>query len=536
MNTMNTMNATNDNKSENVLLKNKHILICIGENDKIQNRNKLYASEYEYIKQNFCGIVLSEEDSIDSYLSGTNDVFVKVNVSTLNTSDTSNVSNTLNTFKNVTRFGSGSKSKSGSGSGSGSESGSESESESESGSESESESGSDRDVIVYLCGDIDRITDKLVDLKNRFIYVIKELSYNYNDDSDIYNVIDLGRVPINIHNVGVYFREFFAPGTNYFNVIKNEHQFQKLTESNKSSNAFRKGIYLSHVDKNNSGLTFNLLRCSSNLSGATDNFRDTDNFIISELNDTSKHFFREKVKFNHVLAQIYENTKPSYMYSLFTSFVNMVWFFVFGKNFFSMKNTEKKAKIRAHSDKTKDMPRNAIMAFCTFYNSYNKESGKNIFVDDRLRDIRRTNEDLFDCCYRNTSALTKLHFRLKDTVTDKNLEKEFSITLYPNSVFMMSLSTNRLYTHEIKPSLLPVDKIPTRMGYVVRCSDTKALFVNNKTHILENNDAIPLRKITDDDMAQIRELYLKENVTDEIVEYKQIYCSMNTGDYKKPYL
>jgi hypothetical protein len=64
-----------------------------------------------------------------------------------------------------------------------------------------------------------------------------------------------------------------------------EHQFQHLTESNKPGTAFRKGIYITNVTTTeNDTLEFNLLRCSSNLDGSTDNFRDTDNHIIKEIN------------------------------------------------------------------------------------------------------------------------------------------------------------------------------------------------------------------------------------------------------------
>ena len=46
----------------------------------------------------------------------------------------------------------------------------------------------------------------------------------------------------------------------YFKDICDEHQFQTLTESNKQSNAFRKGIYLTNVEQEKEELHFNLLR------------------------------------------------------------------------------------------------------------------------------------------------------------------------------------------------------------------------------------------------------------------------------------
>src|SRR5690606_15009020 len=103
-------------------------------------------------------------------------------------------------------------------------------------------------------------------------------------------------------------------------------------------------------------------------------------------------------------------------------------------------------------------------AFCTFYKDFMNKK--------------------FDI--NGTSVLTKLRFRLKKTVTDSDLVKSFDVVLYPNSVFMISLSTNRLYTHEIIPSVLPIDRIPVRMGYVIRCSKTKAVYKDDKTYMYQN--------------------------------------------------
>ncbi len=95
-------------------------------------------------------------------------------------------------------------------------------------------------VIIYLAGDF-----KLVhELLNKYkIYVIQRYSYN----CDLYpQIITNGQVPINLHNQGVYFRQLFNT-YDYFDQITQSHKFQRLTESNKPSNAFRSGIYLSNV-------------------------------------------------------------------------------------------------------------------------------------------------------------------------------------------------------------------------------------------------------------------------------------------------
>ena len=57
-----------------------------------------------------------------------------------------------------------------------------------------------------------------------------------------------------------------------------------------------------------------------------------------------------------------------------------------------------KAKISADADKTKDMPVNGIMAFCTFY--------------DGVSALSRLDE--FDYGYKGKSGLTRLCFRLKE--------------------------------------------------------------------------------------------------------------------------
>lgn len=349
-------------------------------------------------------------------------------------------------------------------------------------------------IIIYICGNIEQILEQMQLFSNKKVNVIKELSYNFGD-SENYKIINIGQVPINIHNVGLYFKKFFNSNQDYFDLISNEHQFQTLTDSNKASNAFRTGIYLSKVEEDiDDEIKFNLLRCSSNLSGPTDNLRSTDNNIITQVNDIAEDYFEEKTELNHVLAQIYENKLEA--------------------------GTEKKAKIKEHSDKTKDMPENGLMAFCTFYKKNNDK-----FI---------SKDDMHDYCYNNTTVLTKIRFKLKKTVIDNNLTDKFDIILYPNSVFIMSLSTNRLYTHEIVPSQLSVNMLPIRLGYVIRCSKTNAIFKNNQTHIVDKNNYIKLEEATENDIKILKNLYYKENMTDEIIKYENINFSLNKGDYCKP--
>jgi hypothetical protein len=350
---------------------------------------------------------------------------------------------------------------------------------------------------IYVCGDISQFQNE-----GKQILIIKELSSNYEDlNSENIQLISLGEVPIIIHKAGVYFRNLFGKD-DFFGKIKVEHEFQQLTESNKPGVALRRGIYLTEVTKDKGqreALHYRLLRCSSNLTGPTDNFRKTDHFIINKLNEVAEQVFEDKSSLNHVLAQIYENKKVE-----------------------GPKNKEIKAKIKAHSDKTKDMSKNGLIAFCTFYD----ESG--------FQALQPSQSDRFDWCYKQTSGLTRLYFKLKDSVTDESLKKEFSLTLYPNSAFIIPLSTNRLYTHEIRPSMLNIDRIPTRMGYVVRCSKTEAIHIDNQTYIKENGELIKLEKMTSESMKSLRDTYYEENKTKNKVQYGKVHFSMNLGDYQKP--
>ncbi|MEM0578572.1 hypothetical protein [Flavobacterium polysaccharolyticum] len=354
------------------------------------------------------------------------------------------------------------------------------------------------DKMIYVCGNIE-----LLNNNNHTLYVIKELSINYqNYRGNNLQFITFGEVPLLINNVGIYYRNMFGD-SDYFNAIKSEHSFQELTESNKESKALRKGIYLTEIVKEKTDdselLHFRLLRCSSNFTGPTDNFRKTDRIIVNILNNAIKYTFEQETKVNHVLAQIYENKIKS---------DNNV--------------KEVKSKIKAHSDKTKDMSKDGIIAFCTFYDKSN------------FNHLTQSKEDRYDWFYKKGSGLTKLHFKLKNTVTDPALEKEFSVTLYPNSAFLIPLSTNRLYTHEIKPSVLNADQIPIRMGYVARCSNLEAVYINNQTYIKENNTFIKLEQMTSDTMIDLRNSYYEENISENKIEYGKIHFSMNSGDYERP--
>jgi hypothetical protein len=298
----------------------------------------------------------------------------------------------------------------------------------------------------------------------------------------------------------VYYRCFFDPEVDYVERIRGEHTFQSLTESTKPGTAHRTGIYLTPVRQERDALHFRLLRCSTNLSGPTDNFRATDRHIVDALNQEAALVFSGAAPLNHVLAQIYHNTPAD------------------------AEKKQAKARISSHADKTKDMPDHGVMAFCTFYEHL-----------DRLGPMAG---DPFDRGHRGISGLTRLRFRHKETEETEErgtFPDQFTITLYPDSVFFMPLSTNRRYTHEIVPSELDAARLPTRLGYVVRCSKTEAVHEGGRTFLLQDGARVELEAPTPEGMIELRRLYAEENKTAALIDYGDGFrFSMNAGDYGAP--
>ncbi|MET9952267.1 hypothetical protein ABZ135_12055 [Streptomyces sp. NPDC006339] len=358
---------------------------------------------------------------------------------------------------------------------------------------------------VYLCGDISAATALAggpLRTADR-VCVVRELSHGHREDADAgapWTSVGLGRVPLRVHGVGVYYRRFFEPGDDHFRRIRAEHAFQSLTESTKPGTAHRSGIYLTPVTRDGDALRFRLLRCSTNFSGPTEGFRPTDTGIVEELNREAAVVFRGQAPLNHVLAQIYHNTRAT------------------------PERRQSKARISSHADKTKDMPVNGIMAFCTFY--------------DGLDHLRPLAGDPFDHGVKGVSALTRLRFRLKEPATGRDgaaLPPEFGLTLHPGSVFFMPLSTNRLYTHEIRPAALDAELLPTRLGYVVRCSSTEAVHRNGHTYLRTAGGLVRLEPPTPAGMDELRKLYAEENRTSSFIDYGERFLfSMNAGDYVAP--
>ncbi|WP_033222631.1 hypothetical protein [Kitasatospora phosalacinea] len=358
---------------------------------------------------------------------------------------------------------------------------------------------------VYLYGGVPAAATGRLGAAAR-VFVVREPSPDRPEDArredadPAWPVVDPGRVPARAHGAGVYYRRFFAPEDGHFERIGAEHAFQSLTESTKPGTAHRSGIYLTPVRRDGADLHFRLLRCSTNLSGPTEGFRATDTRIVEELDREAATLFRGQAPLNHVLAQIYHNTPATD-----------------GRR-------QSKARISAHADKTKDMPANGIMAFCTFY--------------DRLDGLRPLPGDAHDLGVDGVSALTGLRFRLKERTAHTDaagLPPDFTLTLHPGSVFFMPLSTNRLYTHEIRPSALPAELLPTRLGYVVRCSNAEAVHRDGRTFLKTEHGPVELEPPTQDAMDELRRSYAEENRSTSRVDYTgQPPFSMNAGDYLAP--
>lgn len=306
-----------------------------------------------------------------------------------------------------------------------------------------------------------------------------------------------------IPNIGILFPRFFDDGRDYYADFNAAHATQALTESNKEGVALRKGLYMSHVEATGQGdgLAFHLLRCSTNFHGPTENFRDVDHDILARTNEAVRRHFPGAAPVNHVLAQVYHN-RPA-----------------------SRGVREAKAVIKRHADKTKDMPGNGVLAFATFYNFDGCAAGP-------------CPTDALDVCFnRKSSMLTDMLFVLKREENHPHLQPRVRVKLYPNSLLVVPLETNRLYTHELKAPVLPAHLLPTRLGYVMRCSNQRALHRDGRTFLLYGEGIeTPMEAMTPEVAAAVRAAYLQENATDAVVEYPAFAASFNEGDYQAPLL
>lgn len=80
--------------------------------------------------------------------------------------------------------------------------------------------------------------------------------------------------------------------------------------------------------------------------------------------------------------------------------------------------------------------------------------------------------------------------------------------------------------------MLNADRIPTRMGYVVRCSNLEAQHINHQTYISENGRFIKLDKMTPETQEELRSFYYEENKSEELIKYGKIHFSMTGIDFE----
>ena len=359
----------------------------------------------------------------------------------------------------------------------------------------------DEGYWLYVVGDV-RASCAALGVDSGTVLAVDGASTN----NDRCSVVRLGEVPIRIPGIGVLYPQFFREEDRLYDCLTAAHTFQPLQEGNKPGISYRKGIYITHVEETAKGCEFNLLRCSTNLGGPTDDCRSDDYAILSAVNDLRMQTFEDSAELNHVLAQEYHNVVSEET----------------GKM--------KKASISTHSDKTKDMPRNATIAFATFY-SWKGEDPSCVSTD----------ADNFDLLYKGkTSVYTRLDWRLKEGVEpSEDKPAKVSVTLPPGSVLLISLSANREYTHCTRPSVLPIDKIPTRLSYVMRSSKTVAVHRADGTTCIKAADGTltQMRAPTKDDLDDLRAKYALENSTADVINYGPLVpYSMNAGDYLRPLL
>eukprot|EP01126_Amoeba_proteus_P010042 TRINITY_DN13889_c0_g1_i2.p1 TRINITY_DN13889_c0_g1~~TRINITY_DN13889_c0_g1_i2.p1 ORF type:complete len:301 (-),score=30.83 TRINITY_DN13889_c0_g1_i2:92-994(-) len=149
-----------------------------------------------------------------------------------------------------------------------------------------------------------------------------------------------------------------------------------------------------------------------------------------------------------------------------------------------------------------------IMVFATFMQWYNGLHRDFVKIDETHGNVTRVHvpvrlsrhdDDPFNFFRvvkeKETSSLTQLCFELKNSATKqeeyKNYVRKFNVTLFPHSALFIPLETNRIYTHKTVPPMCDTDGIPLRMGYVIRCSNTKVLFTDHDDVYEADTNTIP---------------------------------------------
>lgn len=85
--------------------------------------------------------------------------------------------------------------------------------------------------------------------------------------------------------------------------------------------------------------------------------------------------------------------------------------------------------------------------------------------------------------------------------------------------------------------MLDAELLPTRLGYVVRCSGAEAVHRGGRTFLKAGGELVELEPATVEGMDELRRLYAEENRTSSYIDYGgELSFSMNTGDYVAPRL
>lgn len=130
--------------------------------------------------------------------------------------------------------------------------------------------------------------------------------------------------------------------------------------------------------------------------------------------------------------------------------------------------------------------------------------------------------------YKNTTALTTLRFVHKVT---KDVQ---DFLLYPNSALFIDLDANRLYTHEIVPPMLEIQRI-SQLDYVIRCSNCTAEHKDGQTYVTSRTgEVVPLRKANDMERNSLKNIYMAENTITIKPEYGFVDFTLNDGDLLPP--
>lgn len=334
------------------------------------------------------------------------------------------------------------------------------------------------------------------------LFVVQEYSTGFTGEEEGVLFVRLGQLPLNIHGLGVYWPEFFVSCQDWVSTIEAEHDLAPLQEGDKANFAIRKGCYVTAVTEEEQQLRFRLLRCSTNFGAPTENIRATDMAILKTLNELAPAFFKNCATLNHELIQVYRPRLSE--------------------------KKEQRASIKPHSDKSEDFSARSVIAFCSFYEGYRGKGFPN-------RPEWKPRHP-FDWVYRETSILTRLVFRSKTSSSSR--PDSFEVVVHPGSIFMIPEEVNRQYVHEVKNSVLPIDKYATRLSVVARCSRAEAVFREGMTLLQTASKKYqPLHAASPEDVALLKQLYLQENTQVPQVIYPfPLLFSLNRGDYMKPQL